>query len=209
MSGRADAYTGTEMLADKEAVAMELSMPEKMAGELLEDVRLLETALTQDCPGCIAEISESHRRCASLLSDTTVWLFSAFLTPLPRAALGRLSQRLYACVGAVFSVSMLLPTRGGRRMAGGEEVAGLSRMCELLAEAVGQLRKYAGRGHPAPPEPETFYAEVNKVRSAHALRLVHGDVSPHGRALENSLWEVAYCLREAYEETVCLMLESI
>lgn len=188
---------------------MEISMLEELAREVLEDVCLLQTSLVQDCPGCITEISESHRRCTSLVADVTARLFSAFLTPLPRTDLGRLAERLYSCVGSVFSVSMLLPARGGKRTANGDEMASLCRMSELLADTVGQITEYTGRGHPAPPDPEAFYAELNKVRAAHALRLVHGDSSPHGTALENSLWEVACTLRAAYEATVCLMLESI
>lgn len=180
-----------------------------LAGEACDDLELLARALQRDCAGCITDISESHRRCTSAVADVTARLFSVFVPPLPRGGMAALAQELYGVVGAIFAASLLLPSGQHADSRWESEMSSLCRMAEQLRRAVQTLPQFARGKQPPSPDTYAFYAEENKLRAAHALRLMHGDRTLQGRGLSDAVGKIGQKVESAYGRCVQLMLESL
>ncbi len=180
-----------------------------LAAELCEMLARYTTALTEPCGGCITDISECSRRCASLTADAHARLLAAFCPPLPRAPSVLLCERLHAAVGAVFGASMLLPPawRPDARLS--TEVQSLCRMGELLRRDVDALPRLINGKNITPPDTYAFHAELTRVRAAHALYLTHGAQSRNGYAVEIGLSDVTHALAEAYTAVLVLIAEAL
>lgn len=180
-----------------------------LANEADTALTLLAEAFGQTSADSITGISECNRRATSALADFHAQQFRVFLPPLPRAAATNLAEALHALTGAIFCTALLLPRRPFANEHHRNELQGLSLMNRYLCEAVATLPRAAkGKTLPA-PDTFRFYAELNKVRAAHALSLLHGERTLQDRAMGESMTEICRALREAWRAMLVLMMECV
>jgi hypothetical protein len=181
-----------------------------LCGELCHALSLLSDSLSSPCNGCIAHISECHRRATSLTADTHAYLFSAFCPPLERAPSMLLCERLHAAVGAVFETGLYLTDQNTPDSHRTAELQSLCRMAEQLRGTVLTLPRLTKGSHPPPP-PDTFrfHSEHTKARAAHALHVIHNDKSEAERSLSRALQRLSTSLCDAHAALLLLVAQSI
>lgn len=157
----------------------------------------------------LSDVSECHRRACSTLADLHAELFRTFMTPLPRADMGRLGEALHDVTGAVFAAAQMAQRTVAALASRKDELQGLCRMGELLSQATATLPRFVKGKQPPAPDTYRFYAEQNKVRAAHAIVVLHAERSLTDRALDESLAQVARRLNDAYGALLSLMLQSV
>ena len=157
----------------------------------------------------LSDVSECHRRASSALADLHAELFRAFMTPLPRADMGRLGEAFHDVTGAVFAAAQIAQRALTSLASRKEELQGLCRMGDLLSGAAATLPRFVKGKQPPAPDTYRFYAEQNKVRGAHTIDVLHAERSLADRALDEALAEVARRLNDAYGALLSLMLQSV
>ena len=177
--------------------------------ECVDALSLLSSMADRGHAGALSELSECQRRACSTLADLHAELFFVFIPPLPRSEMGHLGETLRDVTGAVFAAASIVRHAPSCLSQRKEELQGLCRMGGLIEEAVSTLPRFVRGKQPPAPDTFRFYAEQNKVRAIHGIRVLHAERTLLDRALNERLCDINDALSRAHQALLSLMLQSI
>lgn len=180
-----------------------------LAAELCGALSLYSSLLTEQCEGCITDISECNRRASSLAADAHAYLFTEFCPPLARAPAALACERMHAVVASVFGASMLFSHERHPNVRLSTEVQSLGRIGGLIRREIDRLPHLIKGKKLTAPDTYAYYTELTRARAAHALFLSHGDRSSDERLMLDGLSAVTLALGDAYAAVICLLMENI